>query len=63
MPTSVVADAPWPTYLGSSARFGVGFSSPALDSIKQTWSSSLDANLYGNVFRAEREISLSGPQR
>jgi outer membrane protein assembly factor BamB len=59
VPTIVAADAPWPTYLGSAARFGVGFSSPALDSIKQAWSSSLDASLYaqpllafGHVFAA-----------
>jgi hypothetical protein len=40
-------DAAWPQFLGSAARFGVGFASPALDSIKPEWTAALDGAEYG----------------
>jgi outer membrane protein assembly factor BamB len=58
-PSIVTVDAPWATFLGSSGRFGVGFSSPSLDSLKQAWAVPLDAAQYaqpllafGHVFAA-----------
>src|SRR5207302_5343351 len=40
-------NAAWPQFLGSAARFGIGFSSPALDSIKPEWTAALDGAEYG----------------
>ena len=62
---SAVIDAPWPQYLGSSARFGVAPSIPALDAITQAWSASLDGDEYaepllasGHVFAATENDSV-----
>ncbi|HVD02253.1 MAG TPA: PQQ-binding-like beta-propeller repeat protein [Candidatus Dormibacteraeota bacterium] len=58
-------DFPWPQYLGSLARFGVGPASPALDSVKATWSAPLDGLEYaepllaqGRVFAATEDDSV-----
>src|SRR5207237_10225922 len=40
-------DAAWHQFLGSAARFGIGFASPALDSIKSEWTAGLDGAEYG----------------
>jgi hypothetical protein len=40
-------EAAWPQFLGSAARFGIGFESPALDGIKTAWTAGLDGAEYG----------------
>ena len=44
---SAAAGAAWPQFLGGAERFGIGFSNPALDGIKQDWSVGLDGAEYG----------------
>ena len=52
-------DAPWPAFLRGAARFGVGPTNPALDSVERKWSATVDGLLYaapllaaGRVFAA-----------
>ena len=54
--TPITADAPWPAFAGSAARFGVGFSTPSLDSPKQAWTASLDALQYAQPLLAAGRV-------
>ena len=66
MPTSTPnPDFPWQQYLGGAARFGIGPASPALDSVKASWSAPLDGIEYaapllasGHVFVATEADSV-----
>jgi hypothetical protein len=51
-----VLDAPWPQYLRSAGRFGVGPASPALDSIAQAWSGALDGAEYAEPLLAASRV-------
>ena len=56
MPVASPLDAPWPAFLGSAARFGVGPASPTLDSVERKWAATVDGLLYAEPLLAAGRV-------